>query len=218
VDGVGFRFLPGNDGTDVLDEVDATFFAFAAGALAIAAGRAFKTQGMVAARTKAGDVASLGAAFRTFVCGFSGLLRGGRCRGPGNIFHGFRDCWGCGWCPWVRRLVGRAILRQCGRGGAGARILLRAPACSGLRRDKLTTHARILVCVACECGTVRAGCIHGVNLSHRTGVESWRLFEAAWPRLTQEGGDQCEQKQDEEQIEDKFGDRRCRQQEACEGE
>ena len=67
MDGVGFRFFRGDDRADVLDEIDAAFFAFAADALAIAARRALETQRGVAFGAETSDFARVGAAFRTFV-------------------------------------------------------------------------------------------------------------------------------------------------------
>jgi hypothetical protein len=108
VDHVGFRFFCGDDRADVLDEIDAAFFALSGRSLAISAGRALETKSGVAARTKPGDIAGVGAAFWASVGG--GRFRFGRGRrGPGNFRGGFSGRLRCG----RRRRVGR--LGCCGR-------------------------------------------------------------------------------------------------------
>ena len=67
MDDVGFRFFCGDHRADILDEIDSAFFALAAGALAIAAGGALKTQRGVASRAETSHFARVGTAFRTFI-------------------------------------------------------------------------------------------------------------------------------------------------------
>ncbi len=153
MDRVGFRFFPGDDCADVLDEIDAAFFAFTSRTLTIPAGRALETQGGVAARTKASNVARLGAAFRTSIGG-PGLRFGRPTRGPGNFDRGF----GGGLARDGQRCMGE--FGWCGRwqGGAGhsvrswPSVLRQACACPRLRRDELAAHPDILVRLGGECG------------------------------------------------------------------
>jgi hypothetical protein len=60
---VGLIFLRGNHGVDVLQEIDATFFARASVSLLVVARRALVTQSCMAARAKPRDVPCFGAAF-----------------------------------------------------------------------------------------------------------------------------------------------------------
>jgi hypothetical protein len=166
VDDVGFRFFGGNHRADVFDEINAAFFAFAAGALAIAAGRALKAQGGVAARAESSYVARVRAAFGAFVCG-GGLLLGRGRRGPGNL-RGRSRRW---FCDGGLDLARFGILH----GGGGwiapgfARVLRQAAAACRLVRIELTAHARILTARGAAREFAEAGCVRGVTLSLGTG-------------------------------------------------
>jgi hypothetical protein len=166
VDGVGFRFFGGDDRADVFDEINAAFFAFTAGALAIATGRALKAQGGVATRAKSSYVARVRAAFGAFVCGGGFLFGRGR-RGPGNLRGRSRRWFSYGGLGLARF----GILH----GGGGriapgfARVLRQAAAACRLVRIELTAHARILTARGTAREFAEAGCIRGVTLSLGTG-------------------------------------------------
>ena len=85
VNGVRFGFLGGDHCADIFEEIDAAFFAFAARALVVVAGRTFVAQRGVALGTEARDIARVGAAFGAFVGGCRFLCDGGWHRGPGNF-------------------------------------------------------------------------------------------------------------------------------------
>lgn len=97
MDGIGFRFFRGDNRADILDEIDAALFAFAADALAIAARGAFKAQSGVAARTESRNFARIAATLGALIGGFRFLSRHRRCRDFCNGRYGrdTRLCRGC---------------------------------------------------------------------------------------------------------------------------
>jgi hypothetical protein len=83
---VGLTLLHGNHGSDVLQEIDAAFFAHAAVPLLVMARRTLKSQRRMAPLAEARHVAGFSAAFRAF----HGFILAGGARGVREVRRGLR--------------------------------------------------------------------------------------------------------------------------------